>query len=150
MQPPIKLINSKLCLVSSLSHRIFKRLAKALIRLRVRAGWSEPLLVAHTTLLEISCHGSFCVLYSSSILSHYSHTHATFQSEALSSFKVERVQILIRWLGVKPADLDLQSFEKRINLGSAGQSSVTDFPQECVTGKKCLVFNKNICCGCLK
>ena len=39
-------------------HRIFKRLAKALIRLRVCAGWSEPLLVAHTTLLEISCHGS--------------------------------------------------------------------------------------------
>ena len=40
------------------SHRIFKRIAKALIRLRVCAGWSEPLLVAHTTLLEISCHGS--------------------------------------------------------------------------------------------
>ena len=32
--------------------------AKALIRLRVCAGWSEPLLVAHTTLLEISCQGS--------------------------------------------------------------------------------------------
>ena len=30
----------------------------ALIRLRVCAGWSEPLLVAHTTLLEISCRGS--------------------------------------------------------------------------------------------
>ena len=29
------------------SHRIFKRLAKALIRLRGRAGWSEPLLVAY-------------------------------------------------------------------------------------------------------
>ena len=40
------------------SHRIFKRQAKALIRLRVCAGWSEPLLVAHTTMLEISCHGS--------------------------------------------------------------------------------------------
>ena len=39
-------------------HRIFKGLAKALISLRVCAGWSEPLLVAHTTLLEISCHGS--------------------------------------------------------------------------------------------
>ena len=35
------------------------RLAKALIRLRVCADWSEPLLVAHTTLLEISCHGSY-------------------------------------------------------------------------------------------
>ena len=37
---------------------VFKRLAKALISLRVCAGWSESLLVAHTTLLEISCHGS--------------------------------------------------------------------------------------------
>ena len=27
------------------------------LRLRVCAGWSEPLLVAHTTLLEITCHG---------------------------------------------------------------------------------------------
>ena len=34
------------------------RLAKALIRLRVCAGWSECLLVADTTLLEISCDGS--------------------------------------------------------------------------------------------
>ena len=31
----------------------------ALISLRVCAGWSEPLLVAHITLLEISFHGSF-------------------------------------------------------------------------------------------
>ena len=30
-------------------HRIFKRQAKALIRLRVCTGWSEALLVAHTT-----------------------------------------------------------------------------------------------------
>ena len=41
------------------SHIIFKRLAKALIRLRVCAGWSEALLVAHTTLLDISCRGSY-------------------------------------------------------------------------------------------
>ena len=41
------------------THRKFKRLAKALIRLRVRAGWSESSLVAHITLLEISCRGSF-------------------------------------------------------------------------------------------
>ena len=41
------------------SHSIFKRQAKALIRLRVCAGWSEALLVALTTLLEISCRGSF-------------------------------------------------------------------------------------------
>ena len=33
------------------------RLAMTLIRLRVCAGFSELLLVAHTTLLEISCHG---------------------------------------------------------------------------------------------
>ena len=35
------------------SHSIFKRLAKALIRLRVCTGCSEALLVAHTTLLEM-------------------------------------------------------------------------------------------------
>ena len=34
------------------SHRTFKRLAKALTRLRMCAGWSDPLLVAHTTILE--------------------------------------------------------------------------------------------------
>ena len=34
------------------------RQAKALIRLCICVGWSEPLLVAHTTLLVISCHGS--------------------------------------------------------------------------------------------
>ena len=34
-------------------------LEKALISLRICAGWSEPLLVAHTTLLEISCHSSY-------------------------------------------------------------------------------------------
>ena len=55
-----KLKNSKLCSLSSLidTHIIFKRQAKALIRLRVCAGWSDPLLVARTTLLEISCRGS--------------------------------------------------------------------------------------------
>ena len=57
VQPPFKLRNT-CCSVSSLSQRIFKRQAKALIRLRVCAGWSKPLKVAHTTLLEISCHGS--------------------------------------------------------------------------------------------
>ena len=41
------------------NHRILKRLAKALISLRLCAGWSEPLLVAYTILLEISCTGSF-------------------------------------------------------------------------------------------
>ena len=41
---------------------MFKRLAKALIRLHV--GWSEPLLIVHTTLLEISCHCSNDIQYS--------------------------------------------------------------------------------------
>ena len=41
------------------THGIFERLAKALIRLRICAGWSELLLVAPTALLEISCHGSY-------------------------------------------------------------------------------------------
>ena len=35
----------------------------ALIRLRVCAGWSEPLLVAHTTLLEISSRGSYVTAF---------------------------------------------------------------------------------------
>ena len=50
------------------------RLAKALIRLRVCAGWSEPLLVAHTTLLEISCRGSFGVFHSAFLSSTDQHT----------------------------------------------------------------------------
>ena len=37
--------------------------AKALIRLRIRADRSEPLLVAHTTSLEISCCGSFNLIH---------------------------------------------------------------------------------------
>ena len=37
---------------------ILKQLAKALIRLRVCTGWSEPLLVVHTVVFEISCRGS--------------------------------------------------------------------------------------------
>ena len=36
-----------------------KQLANDLIRLRACAGWSEALLVAHTTLLETSCRGSY-------------------------------------------------------------------------------------------
>ena len=40
------------------SHTIFKRLANALTSLRVCAGWSEPLLAAHYTMLEITCQGS--------------------------------------------------------------------------------------------
>ena len=61
VRTPFKLRNSKWCSASSLTIRILQRLAKALIRLRVCAGWSEALLVANTTLLEISCTGSFYV-----------------------------------------------------------------------------------------
>ena len=56
VQLPFKLRNSKN------HHRIFKRLAKVLIRLCAFAGWSEPLLVEHTTLLQISCRGSFLTI----------------------------------------------------------------------------------------
>ena len=60
VQSPFKLGNSTWCSVSIITtHRNFKRLAKALIRLRVCAGWFESSLVAHITLLEISCSGSF-------------------------------------------------------------------------------------------
>ena len=44
------------------NHRIFKRQATALIRLRVCAGWSEPLLVTYITLLEISYRCSYIKL----------------------------------------------------------------------------------------
>ena len=43
------------------TQRIFKPLAMALISLRVCTGLSEPLLVAHTTLLEIICRGSIII-----------------------------------------------------------------------------------------
>ena len=59
LHPLFKLRGSKMVFSQLLNtHRILKRLAKALIRLRVCAGWSEALLIAHTTLLEISCIGS--------------------------------------------------------------------------------------------
>ena len=60
VQPPLRLRNSIWCSVSSLnSHRILKQLAKALIRLHIYTGWSEALLVPHTTLLELSCRSSY-------------------------------------------------------------------------------------------
>ena len=51
----------------------------ALIRLRVCAGWSEPLLVAHTTFVEISCRGSFRNTYFRFI-----DLHATFAALSLN------------------------------------------------------------------
>ena len=44
VQPPFKLSNSKCCSVS----RIFKRLAKPLIRLRVCTCWAEPFNAGRT------------------------------------------------------------------------------------------------------
>ena len=38
---------------------VFKRLAKTLIKLRICTDWSKPLVLAHTTLLEISYCGPF-------------------------------------------------------------------------------------------
>ena len=61
VQPSFKPRISKCCSVNSLtnSHRLFKQLSKGLIRLRFCSGWSETLLVTHSTnLLEISCCGS--------------------------------------------------------------------------------------------
>ena len=52
-------------------YRILKRLAKALIRLRVCTGWFEALLVAHTTLLEISCAGSYIECYELALYSFF-------------------------------------------------------------------------------
>ena len=47
------------------------QLAKALIRLCVCVGWSEPLLDAHTTLLEISCRSPNALMCIMSFLHHY-------------------------------------------------------------------------------
>ena len=64
------------------SHRIFKRLAKALIRLRVCAGWSEPLLAAHTTLFKILCTGSNVLLQRvSSSIQHDKETCFFYQNQ---------------------------------------------------------------------
>ena len=46
MQPPLQMMFGQW----PKSHRIFKGLC---------TGWSESLMVPHTTLLEISCHSSF-------------------------------------------------------------------------------------------
>ena len=55
VQASVKLKKLRMLFGQSVNtHRIFDRLARALIRLCVCAGWFEPLLVAHTTLLEIS------------------------------------------------------------------------------------------------
>ena len=55
-------ICSQISICSQTRYRL-RYAARLMIRLRVLAGWSETLLVAHTTLLEISCHGSNAVYF---------------------------------------------------------------------------------------
>ena len=59
VQPPFKLRNLKWGSVSSLT--VIEYLSDQQRLWSVCEGWSEPLLVAHTTLLEISCHGSYVI-----------------------------------------------------------------------------------------
>ena len=51
VQPPFK-IRSSMFGQCPKSYRMIKRLATALMRLHVSEDWFEPLLLAHTTLLE--------------------------------------------------------------------------------------------------
>ena len=55
----------------------------ALISLRVCAGWSEPLLVAHTTLLEILCTGSILLYLQYGECSKILNTFLLFLNELL-------------------------------------------------------------------
>ena len=88
-------------------HIIFKRLKKTLIRLCECVGLHEPLLVAHTTLLEISRFGSCnLLLVSSSSSSSSSKAHlqlsATMRRKILSfSLKL----VLFCPVPIEPASL---------------------------------------------
>ena len=64
-------------------------MAKPLIRLRICTGWYEPLLVAHTTLLEISCRGS----YVSVIFFQYTYL-LTNQLESQRLFFEEKIDVI--------------------------------------------------------
>ena len=55
VQPPFKLRNSKWCSVSSSIFIEYSATSKGSDQTALSAGWSKALLVAHTTLLEISC-----------------------------------------------------------------------------------------------
>ena len=104
VQSPVELRNS----VSSLTIIETQRLAKALIRLRVCAGWSQALLVAHTTLLVISCPGS-CIVYGSNgtsisdspgsdMCSWRRHFHSSFiRSSTKLSFSLFSSFIFLKW-----------------------------------------------------
>ena len=84
------------------SHRAPKPSAKAPIRLRVYAGRSETSLVAHTTLLVISCWGSFpCHLYYrgpvtlSSAQSLYSQYPWSLQRSILQKLKNKKKDVIV-------------------------------------------------------
>ena len=82
VQPPFKLRNSKWSLVSSL---ILIEYSSDLQRLWSDCtGWSESLLVAQTTLLEISCRSSFVVWFC-----HHQHftTSSTLLGHILPNFR---------------------------------------------------------------
>ena len=113
----------------------------ALIRLRVCAVWSEPLLVAHTIVLEIACRGSLHLINYTSIFRNTTPT-PDIGDQDLNSFPAEyfyvldyflifnllscsspilsmysqselnTLWILIRRHHQKPADLDSQCFQK--------------------------------------
>ena len=82
-------------------HSIFKRQAKALIRLLVCASWSDPLLVTQTTLLEISCHGSVYLFGVNYTVSSQSNTIIIY---------ISRSQIHLKYLNQIVADLIINPF----------------------------------------
>ena len=69
----------------------------ALIRLRVCAGWSEPLLVAHTTLLEISCRGTIII----SVIFRMNTVEQNITFIAVESVAVQLPPNLVSWESVK-------------------------------------------------
>ena len=87
---------------------IFKRQTKALIRLRVYAGWSVPLLVAHATLLEISCCGS--ILFNQLLLI------AQRNSETV---KLRVIQLLLKTT-TTTTTIELHRFFCHFKIGTVG------------------------------
>ena len=59
-----------------------------------------------------------CVLFSNELLHDFNYT-----VDYVALWK-NKLQIQIRWLHQKPSDQDLQCFDKRIHLGSAGQGFI--------------------------
>ena len=72
------------------------RLAKALIRLRACAGWSEALLVAQTTLLEIPCQGS--IIKSSKSWDHLLNILEKRIFQKKWTYNIRKQQIRLYWV----------------------------------------------------